>query len=177
MLSQGVCGTRHREGGAGERDAGHELQKSRGLGEGLQGVQLSDSVHTRPRVHPQNHANSTKHNHLGWMVGDKEECQGRKEKEKQKVTRKSRIMKRMLASSALCLRLRYITKFPKFTVLLLLGFCLLCFTEMRSCCISLVSLKLMAILLFPHSECTTIPRFQVRRVVTIWFCLLGQGPA
>lgn len=140
------------------------------------GSKMYYSVHTRPRVHPQNHANSTKHNRLGRTVGNKEECHGRKEKEKQKVTRKPRTMKRMLASSALCLGLRYLTKFPKFTVLLLLGFRLLCFTEMRSCCIPLVSLKLMAIL-FPHLECITIPRFQVHIVITICFCLLGQGPA
>lgn len=89
MLSQGVCGP----GTGKEKQVREMLDMSYRNREGWgRGSKVYYSVHTRPRVHPQNHANSTIHNHLGLMVDNKEECRGRK-KEKQKVIRKSRIMK------------------------------------------------------------------------------------
>lgn len=125
MLSQGVCGP----GTGKEKQVREMLDMSYRNREGWgRGSKVYYSVHTRPRVHPQNHANSTIHNHLGLMVGNKEECRGRK-KEKQKVIRKSRIMKRMLASSALCLRLRYLTKFTAH-VFIVVGV-LFCFVLLR----------------------------------------------
>lgn len=51
-LSQGVCGTRDREAEAGERDAGHEVQKPRGLGEGQQDVLLSSHKTQGPSPEP-----------------------------------------------------------------------------------------------------------------------------
>lgn len=166
---QRECGTGGRkEGkGAGARDTWRE-----GWG---RGCKVCYSVHRRPRVNPQNHKNPTKHNRLELMVGTNRGVSWEEGEREAESRRKSRIMKWMMASFCIVLETQIVEPtFPsaQFMFLLLLGFC---FIGMRSCCIPLTNLSLMAILLPQHLECITISSFQVHRVVNLWFCLLRQG--